>query len=305
MQSSLQNHNRNQSQALSNAPSGDLPVVSIGIPIYNEERFLEETLLSLRNQDYPNLEIVISDNASIDGTAGICRRHAAEDSRIRVETSQTNRGATANFQRVLDLAQGEYFMWASGHDLWSPNLITECVRLLEANTDACIAFGSSNWIDADGQPLKLAYGWTDTRGLSDIARFFSVFWGNMHPILGVIRLSTLRDSGDMPAIVGGDLVLLARLSLKGHFLHARHASWSRREFRNEASYSDKLKRYKSSNVGLAKTSFQKRFPLLALPVALTRTVLQSNIRTLDKLVMLATLAPSLVLRYMVGRRGLQ
>lgn len=305
MQSAPKNRVQSTSQELLEAAPAGQPLVSIGVPIYNEERFLDETLASLRCQSYRNLEIIISDNASTDQTLDICHRHASEDSRIRVETSETNHGATANFQRVLDLAQGKYFMWASGHDLWSPNLITECVELLESNPDACIAFGSSDWIDPEGQPLRLIYGWTDTRGQSATARFFTVFWGNMHPILGVMRLSALKSSGNMPAIVGGDLVLLARMSLKGHFVHARHASWSRREFRNESNYADKLKRYKSANVGLAKKPLQKLFPLIALPAALIKAVLHSNIQPLDKFMVLVTLGPSLILRYMVGHRGLQ
>ena len=60
-----------------------LPLVSIGVPIYNEERFLEESLVSLCSQDYSNLEIIISDNASIDGTSEICREFANRDPRIR------------------------------------------------------------------------------------------------------------------------------------------------------------------------------------------------------------------------------
>ena len=84
------------------------PLVSIGVPVYNEERFLDASLTSLRQQDYPNLEILIADNASTDRTLEICERHAAEDARIRVVRSAENRGAIANFQRALDLAQGPY-----------------------------------------------------------------------------------------------------------------------------------------------------------------------------------------------------
>jgi glycosyltransferase involved in cell wall biosynthesis len=55
------------------------PLVSVGMPIYNEEHFLDASLASLRSQDYPNFEIVIADNASTDRTVEICERHASED----------------------------------------------------------------------------------------------------------------------------------------------------------------------------------------------------------------------------------
>ena len=278
------------------------PLVSIGVPIFNEERYIDETLTSLRGQQYSNIEIIISDNASTDATLHICERHAQEDSRIRIEKTATNRGATANFQHVLDLAAGTYFMWASGHDLWSENLVGEAVELLEAEPAACIAFASSKWIDSVGQPLPRSSGWADTRGLSPIARFFTTLWGNMHPVLGVMRLTELRACGPMPAIVGGDLVLLSALSLKGYFVHAYRAMWSRREFRHETQFAEKIKRYSSDQTGLVKSRFNRMAPLLALPAALLKVIWRSNLRTGDKFLILITLLPSMALRYIDGRR---
>jgi glycosyltransferase involved in cell wall biosynthesis len=279
------------------------PLVSIGMPIYNEERFLDASLVSLRSQDYPNLEIVVSDNASTDRTMEICERHAAEDSRIRIAHATENRGVNANFERALEMAHGEYFMWAAGHDLWTPNLLSECVALLEDNAEACIAFGSSRWIGAEGEPLPRASGWTDTRGLTPIARLFTIFWGNMHPIVGLIRTTQLRACLPLVNVTGGDLVLLADLALRGDFVHAPLATWSRREFRVELSYEEKLKRYASTTVGISKSRFQRMFPLLHLPVALMRVVRRSQLLRIDKLAVLVVLLVSFPLRRMDGRRG--
>jgi glycosyltransferase involved in cell wall biosynthesis len=280
-----------------------LPLVSIGVPVYNEERFLDASLASLRVQDYPNLEIILSDNASTDGTLQICERHATEDARIRIERADENRGAIANFQHAFVCAKGEFFMWASGHDLWTPNLIPECVKLLTSNRDVCIAFGSSQWIDADGAPLAQASGWTDTRGMPAIARFFTIFWGNMHPVLGMMRTAQLRACSPMRNITGADLVLLSELALKGHFVHATQATWYRREFRQEPTYRDKLRRYASPKVAISKTQFQRYFPLLQLPLALIRVVLRASLPAVDKMLMLPALLAAYPLRYVVGRRG--
>lgn len=279
-------------------------LITIGMPVFNEARFIDAALTSLRNQDYPNLEIVISDNASTDATLEICERHAAADPRIRIERASTNCGATGNFQRALDLARGEYFMWAGGHDLWSSGVVSECLGLLASHPDACLAFPRSCWIDDDDEPLARETGWSDTRGLSAPARLFTVLWGNMHPVMGLMRTDVLRECGPLPNLVGGDLVLLSRLSLRGHFLHACGAEWSRREFRVEAEYADKVRRYTSESTGIASSSIARIFPLLELPMALSGGVLRSRLPVIDKAMILLALVASFPVRYLVGRRQL-
>lgn len=279
------------------------PLVSIGLPVYNEERFIDAALQSLRGQDYPNLEILVSDNASTDRTVEICQRHASEDARIRIQRNPANLGVTPNFERVLAMASGPYFMWAAGHDLWTPNFVSECVALLERQPRACIAFGGSRWIGAEDEPLPVDSGWTDTRGMSAVARLLTVFWGNMHPVVGLIRSDDLRACLPLHQLVGGDLVLLMQLALRGDFVHAARAEWSRREFRLEKHHSEKVKRYASASTGIVRSPLGRLFPMLELPIALVRVVLKSGLRASDKALLLATLVPSLPLRYLVGRRA--
>lgn len=278
------------------------PLVSIGVPVFNEAAHIDAALRSLRAQDYPNLEIIVCDNASTDETQAICRRHAREDSRIRVEVAPVNRGVTANFRRAVDLASGEFFMWASGHDLWSPDFVSGCVELLLEHPSASLAFASAHWIGADGKPYPRESGWSDTRGMAPAARFFTVLWGSMNPVLGVMRLDRLRQCGSMPALIGGDLVLLSALSFAGDFLHAQHCSWSRRELRSESNYGAKLARYTSKGFGVSRTNVSRIFPLLGLPLALTKVVVRARIGWLDKSLLLLSLPTVLLLRYVVGRR---
>lgn len=285
--------------------SSDHPLVSIGLPVYNEERFIDATLRSLRAMDWPNLEIIVCDNASTDATADIVRRHAAEDSRLRYEPSPHNIGVIPNFRRATELANGTFFMWAGGHDLWSPNFVRDCVALLDTHPAASIAFGSSRWIGPDDEAYPRESGWSDTRGIAAPGRFFTVLWGNMHPIMGVMRLQRLRECQPLPQLVGGDLVLLAELSLLGDFLHAPAAVWFRRELRVETHHDDKIRRYASAESGISRSRFAKLFPLVRLPLALCGVVLRSPLRLIDKLVTLAALVPSLALRYVVGRQSSQ
>lgn len=278
------------------------PLVSIGMPVYNEARFIASALGSLTAQTFPNIEIVISDNASTDDTEKLCRQAMASDARIRYHRFSENRGVTENFRKVLEESRGDYFMWAAGHDLWSDNLIAHCVGLLEQCPDATIAFGSSQWIDGDGEALSKQSGWCDTRGMDPVARFFSVFWGNMHPILGVMRMQVVREIKTIHSCVGSDLIMLLEMVLKGHFVHAAQTVWYRREFRAPESHRDRIDRYRRADYGLAKAPLDRYFPLLRLPLEVSRVVWRADLTWLEKIAIYVALFPSLPARYIAGRK---
>jgi hypothetical protein len=109
----------------------------------------------------------------------------------------------------------------------------------------------------------------------------------------------------MPNLVGGDLVLLSDLALRGDFLHAPAALWSRREIRTETHHDDKIRRYASAETGISRSRLAKLFPLLKLPFALYGVVARSSLRRLEKAAVFVALMPSLALRYLVGRQRLQ
>ncbi len=109
------------------------PKVSIGMPVYNGEPFIREALDSLLAQTFTDFDLIISDNASTDGTEAICQEYAAKDKRIRYIRQTENRGATANFQFVLDEAVGEYFMWAAADDRWGELFVEENFNFLTQN----------------------------------------------------------------------------------------------------------------------------------------------------------------------------
>lgn len=278
------------------------PLVSIGMPVYNEGAFIRESLDSLLAQDYRNLEIIISDNGSTDETADICREFAQLDGRVSYYRFDNNVGASQNFKSVLERASGKYFMWAAGHDLWSGNLIVETVRVLEEHPDAALAFGSTVWIDTNGEVFGRESGWTDTRGMDPIARFFTILWGNMHPILAVIRRSYLTEIPKIHSCAGSDLIMLSELVLKGDYIHATQTTWFRREFRGQESHREKLKRYKNKEYKLITSVLDKIFPLLRLPLELIRSVIRSNLSKLEKLVVLVALIPAFIARYVSGNK---
>lgn len=277
------------------------PLVSIGVPVRNEERFLAQALESLLNQQYPNMEIIISDNASTDATGEIARTFSVERNNVHYSRRDPGIGPAENFNHAVTRASGKYFMWASGHDLWSSNYIQACVQALEQNRNACIAYGLCHVIDETDRKSGIEFGCYDTRGMDSVSRFFTTFWGSMNPVYGLHRRENLLRN-PLPNIVGGDLVLLSHLSLKGEFVLVEDAYWSRREFRKEASYTDKLQRYKSSDYGLATSWFDRVFPLARLPGGIIRAVVASDMRVIEKMTTIFALLSAMLVRYISGNR---
>lgn len=113
------------------------PLVSIGMPVFNGEKYIRDALESLIQQSFSNFELIISDNASTDHTAAICQEYADRDNRITYIRQSSNIGAAANFQFVLDQAKAEIFMWAAHDDLWAVDYLERAMPLLD---DASVAF---------------------------------------------------------------------------------------------------------------------------------------------------------------------
>ena len=129
------------------------PLVSIGVPTYNRAPMLERALKSLVAQDYPNLEIIISDNASTDDTPQSCARMQEQYSFLRYHRNSTIVPAMENFRKVLLLSSGYYFMWASDDDLWEPGFVSTLVDYLESNDDLVLVAAEAQYMLRDGTKL--------------------------------------------------------------------------------------------------------------------------------------------------------
>ncbi len=109
------------------------PKLSIGMPIYNAEKFLRSRLDSLLSQTFSDFELIISDDASTDSTPHICREYLLKDKRIRYIRQEKNIGMSANFYFVLQEANGEYFFWAAQDDITLPGFIEKNIEALNDN----------------------------------------------------------------------------------------------------------------------------------------------------------------------------
>lgn len=134
-----------------------IPKVSIGMPVYNGEPFIREALHSLLAQTFTDFELIISDNASTDGTEAICREYAVRDQRIRYVRQLENRGWLANFQFVLDESVGEYFMWAAADDLQKETFVEKLASTLDQHEVLCCAMSDvENIFDQSGKEPGLS-----------------------------------------------------------------------------------------------------------------------------------------------------
>src|SRR3954447_17454687 len=121
------------------------PLVSVGIPTYNRAATLERAVRSVLAQTYPNVEVVVSDDASPDDTMSMLERVAAEDARLRFERNDRNLGHAGNFRRVMERASGEYFMWLSDDDYVDPGYVEACLAALRADPSLVLVGGQGRY----------------------------------------------------------------------------------------------------------------------------------------------------------------
>src|SRR5215471_17271392 len=126
------------------------PMLSIGLLVYNGERYLEETLQSILSQTFTDFELIISDNASTDRTGEISQAYARRDPRIRYYRSEKNMGAGWNVRRVYELATGKYFKQAAVDDLLAPDFLRQCIEVLESDPTYVLAHSKIKVIGEGG-----------------------------------------------------------------------------------------------------------------------------------------------------------
>lgn len=126
------------------------PVVTIGMPVYNGADYIEGALGAIAEQIYPNFTVLVSDNASGDGTWEILQDWAARDERIVPHRQKSTIGALANFRYVLDRAESDFFMWHAHDDWLAPNYLAELVDVVNLEPECALACPTAIWVTAEG-----------------------------------------------------------------------------------------------------------------------------------------------------------
>jgi glycosyltransferase involved in cell wall biosynthesis len=194
------------------------PLVSIGMPVYNGDDLVGAAIESLLSQDYPDFELIISDNCSTDRTEDICREYLRQDSRVRYVRQTANKGAAANFNCLVQMARGKYFKWAAHDDLCAPRFLSACVRELETDRSIVLCFTRVRCIDKDGSPVGAYHNiWANSADALPEARFADIILlpHACFEVFGVVRSEVLRRTALIGPYMASDRVLLAELALHG------------------------------------------------------------------------------------------
>ncbi len=194
------------------------PLVSIGVPLYNEAQFLAEALENLVQQTYPNMEIIIGDNASTDDSLAICARFAALHPNIRILRHPVNIGQNKNFNALARSAKGNYFFWASAHDWLDPTFVEDCVTVLESDPRIVLAYPRTINVTADGVQTREKVRPFDITRMQPAERFAEVMWRvDCNYVYGMFRLQPMLDSHMFQLVPAADRVFLSEMAIKGIF----------------------------------------------------------------------------------------
>ena len=206
------------------------PLIQIGLPVYNGETFLGEAIESILAQTYGDFELIISDNASTDGTAEICDHFVRRDRRIRYIHQPVNIGAPRNFNYVFQKATSPYFKWAGANDICDPLLLQACKAILDEKPDVVLCFAKTAFIDAKGTVFKFHEDNALVEQASAKERFLylvdNLCYNNAHA--GLFRSEALRKTGLEGSYPSSDLVMIAELSLQGKFHEVQKPLFFRR-----------------------------------------------------------------------------
>lgn len=206
--------------------------VSLGMPVYNGERFVEEAIRSCLDQTLDDFELIICDNASDDRTVELCERAAAGDERVTIHRNSSNIGAAANFNLTVDLATGEYFKWVAHDDMITPDYLEKCARVLDEDPEVVLCHSGVRIVDSDGETIREYDPELEHAGSADVADRFADWAAISHrclDVFGLIRMDALRKTHVIAPYIASDRSLLAELGLLGTFARVPEVMFLSRE----------------------------------------------------------------------------
>jgi glycosyltransferase involved in cell wall biosynthesis len=248
-----------------------VPKLSVGLPVYNGERFVGRAIESYLGQTFGDFDLVVCDNASTDETEAVCRGYAARDPRVKYFRNETNLGAAPNFNKAFRLARPTaYFKWTGADDEYHPTYLARCVEQLDRDPTVVLAHTFARVIDASGNTIPVAGGPGDAAGavppaagshaggpglrwadlydradrrlgsFSPAERFHDVVVRTRRcmEIWGVMRRAPLARTPLHGSFYGSDKVILTWLALAGRFALLAEPLYYRR---HHAASSDSIK----------------------------------------------------------------
>lgn len=213
------------------------PLVSIGLPVYNGENFLEEAIHSILNQTFTDFELIISDNGSTDRTEDICRHFAKLDKRIKYYQSQNNQGASWNFNNTFHLSQGTYFKWAAHDDIIEPFYLEKCVSVLENHKEYVGCSSHVKVIDSEGVERSYDTIELENKYSSSAAKRFLDYMSFRHmcyDAFALFRKSAMEKTTLIAPFFSSDRLFLAQIVLYGIIYHIPETLFVNRDHKDRS-----------------------------------------------------------------------
>jgi glycosyltransferase involved in cell wall biosynthesis len=261
----------------------DSPVLTMGMPVYNEEKYIGEAIESLLTQAYKDFILIISDNASTDRTQQICECYAKKDKRVVYIRHKENRGAMFNFRYVLEQTNTPFFMWCGGHDKWGPTFVEKLLPAFKEK-NVILSYSKSRELNIDGSLGEIYNDDFNTIGINKpILRYLRALRvlrckGYYNMIYGIWLTSSLRACNFNLKTMAPDINILLQASFEGKFYqHNEILFWSRgirkgewykkmvlRQFSDLSGESEKISAFSlvaSFIVDCTKIPFRRRYLL--------------------------------------------
>jgi glycosyltransferase involved in cell wall biosynthesis len=203
----------------------EAPTLSIGLAVRNGGQVVRRCIDSILSQDFTDLELVISDNASDDGSVETLEEYARADPRVALSVNEVNIGSHENMRRVLDSSRGRLFRWISADDWLEPGCLSGCVRALESRPEAV---GVTTWFTIhtpEGSTRHEEYRGEFPTSPDPARRFERMLWffhagdAKYDPVYGVFRRECIDRSHPLRPSERADWLLCAELALMGPIAH--------------------------------------------------------------------------------------
>ena len=205
------------------------PRITIGLPVYNGEPYLDATMRSLLGQTYRDFEILVADNASTDGTRRIVEAATARDPRVRYLGADHNRGAAWNHNRLVAAATGELFMWAGHDDLFADTYLSACVAAIDADPSLAYVLTDNVLIDEQDRVIGIEVNRHEVDQPSPSGRFWEILSvQGGHNTYGLTRTAYMRRVRPHRTVPRAERIVYAELSLLGPFRVLRGHLYFRR-----------------------------------------------------------------------------
>ena len=225
------------------------PRLTVGLPVYNGEKYVAESLEALLGQTFTDFELIISDNASTDSTGDICRHYSELDPRVRYFRQPRNIGLAPNHNFVAEQARGGLFKWASNDDLYARDLLGRCIEALDKYPDVVLAHSWTAKVDDSGVVIQAFEYPLDTASPRAPERFRSLlFVSGGDDDYGVIRTEVLRRTAMKESYHHADRTIIAELALHGRFYQVPDWLYFRREHADRAERACPTMRSRCANM---------------------------------------------------------